>query len=723
MGTVTKYGREFEFDEDVPPDVQEKRILNWMQQNAKDELETEAPKAAKPGHNPKLATAVQALMMGNPLGMAANLFAPEAVRNRVGDTNFYRTLAQGALPAADEALAGVRSLFGDDYGTALSEERQGVKDYSDKVGPFEAGLTEMLGAVGAIPFGGAAVQGAAKLPVLGRGVQAMTRKAAASPWTAALLGGAATGAGAGFAAEEDDFTTRAGGAARFGALGAALGPLGYGAVRAAKGVGDLAKTDNAVANFLRSQIGNERKMLPNSPDFTRDAMQGLRRDMRQNQYLDTDPMAADLLPRTAEAVFQKSGPDVANLADNVLQRQHNRRIAPGLAKDTGQYGRVGDAMDMAWGPDMFKRADADIIAQRKAAADQMFEPAYRMNIRGSNIDNALENPYVRAAWPEALRFAAAERRAPGPTDATGNLRAYNTEFLHDLKKSMDDMIESAMKTDGGANKARIIRKSKNRLNRAIMDNNEPYKLAMQRYGDDSARLDALRKGREEVFVPGSVDKTGAMDADAIKAYLANPNIPQEHKDLFQTGAARALRELTLGSGSKKFSHNWADFINNPKGADSMEALLGNKINALSHGPTLNAWTLFQKKMAKESENYKNLISTGLGNSRTSVREAMKRELEGGDFNPGAVISAFVNPTAPSTWRESGRILLDKVDRTNAKVNKVADILGRKGKAGNKSSLDEIESLLRSYDRRRSDYSKLGAYAPYLAAYGYPAREQ
>jgi hypothetical protein len=734
MGTIKKYNREFEFDDETPADVQEKRILNWMKQNAATELESEKPEQPEgKKFNPKLAMAAQIALRGLP--GADMLSRLPGVQNRLGDVNLYRTLAQGALPVADEAVAGVRSFLpegmgGADYSTALGEERQGVKDYKDQYGPGEAMAIEALGGIGALPIGGALMQGAKGLPVAGRGITALSRWAAANPWKSAPLIGGVTGAATGFASGENDFGERASNAAGMALLGAGLGLGAHSAVQGVKGVGNWASKDNAVANFLRSQIGIQRNLDINNPNFTRDAMTGLRRDMKERQWLDTQPMAADLLPQTAESVFQKSGPDVANLADSVLKRQYNTAIDPKLAREAGQYGRVGDAMDMAWGRDMFKSTDEALLAARKQNADALFEPAYRMNIRGDLMDDALNDPYVRGAWKDAVKKAEAQRRAIGPTDALGNVSSYNTEFLHDLKRSMDDSITAAMKsTDGqGPNTARIIRESKERLNKAIMQNNEPYKRAMQQYGDDSTRLDALNKGRNEVFFSGSVDQTGAkprdvMDADAIRAYLSDPNIPQELKDLFQTGAARAYREKILGSDSGAFSHNWAKSIHKPKESGQVEALLDDKITALSHGPTINAWTLFQKKMAKESENYKNLINKGLGNSRTAVRESMKKDLEGGDFNPGAIVSAFVNPTAPSTWREHGRLLLDKFSKEGAKVNTVADILGRRGNAGNRSSLNDIERLLQGFDRREATYDRVSRAAPAAAAYVYPGREQ
>lgn len=718
MGTVTKHGREFQFDDETPADVQEKRILNWMKQNAASELEpekTEQPEGKKK-FNSKLAMAAQMALSGMP---GANLMSHlPGVKDRLGDVNLYRTLAQGALPVADEATAGVRSLLpeswgGADYTTALGEERQGVKDYANEHGPGEAMGIEALGAIGTLPIGGALMQGAKALPVAGRGIAAATRMAAANPWKAAPLIGGLTGAATGFASGEDGFEDRAKNAVGTGLLGAGLGTLAHAGVQGVKTLGNLG-ANNAVANYLRKRIAGEKNININDPNFTDTARQTLRGEMRDQQSAWTDPMLADLLPRTSEAVLQKPGAETNNLANNILNRQYNKGVDDVTARAKSQFGRVEDAMDGIWNKDTFKATDEALLAARKQNANALFEPAYQMNIRTPEIDDALDriktlNPNI---WQTAKKWADSERRAVGPIDATGSLRSYNTQFLHDIKRSMDEALGAEGRANPRFNDMPYVN-AKKALNDAMKDANEPYKRAMQQYGDDSDRLAALAKGRDEVFVPGSVDNVKAMDANAIKAYLNDPNIPQDAKDLFQTGAARALRQNVLASQSKKFSHNWADFINNPEIQDRVKALLDNK--------SIGAWDMFHNKLTKESQNYKNLVTGALGNSKTAARQELMKELEGP--NLGAVASAAVNPTAPSTLRNIGQFALDKLNRADMVSNKVAELLGRKGASGNRSSLRDLEALMRQFDRREGTFDRVSRAAPAAAAYVYPGREQ
>src|SRR4249919_3666518 len=162
MGKVTKYGRDFNFDDSVSEDTQNQRIQSWMQMHAPKELESGAAAAGTPApaptpapaaatssggssYSPTMGHIAQALMLTSPL--SALTYIP-GVKERLGDVNLYRTLAQGAIPFADEGIAKVRSWLpgGADYDTALAEERKGVKDYAEKHGELESMLLQGAGA-------------------------------------------------------------------------------------------------------------------------------------------------------------------------------------------------------------------------------------------------------------------------------------------------------------------------------------------------------------------------------------------------------------------------------------------------------------------------------------------------------------------------------------------------------------------------------------------------
>lgn len=733
--TLTKYGRDFEFDEGVPEDVQHKRVNTWMKQNAPDELQTTQPPAqpsGKKNFNPTLANIATGLGMLVP-GYGAAALDPD-IRQKLGDVNTYRTLAQGALPFADEATAGVRSLIPGQpsYGEALGQERQGVKDYGEAYGEGDKTMTELMGAgmgmVGTMGLG-PLLAGARGAPALGRVGQWLMK----NPLKGSVATGATAGGIAGFGSGEGGLGPRMESARDNATLGAILGPVATAGVKAGeKGLGYL-NTENRVADFLRRRIASERPAVansttlprtkaggvdPNAPGFVNEAMSDLRSDIgNQRNRLYTDPMLADVLPGATESVLQKRGPKTEELARTLRNRQYNTGVDEATAKAMGQRGRVESAFDLAFGPDNFKHTDTQLVDRMKGNAKQLFDPAYQHNLNSRDIDDALNKLHTldpamyTKIWNQSKRAMEAENKSIGGIDATGNLRSYNTEFLHNIKRHLDTEL-------GVANKAADYKfndvpylKAKTELNDAMKNQNGAYKIAMEQYGDDASLIDALKKGREEVFKGGSEDLGGGMKGESIKAHLNDPDVTPAQRDLFKLGAARALRENTLASGSKKFSHNWADFVNNPETEERMGALLTDK---------MGSWDLLRAQLKKESQNYKQ-YSGAVGNSRTSARDDMKREMAGMDV--GRIGAGIANPGAFGTAKAIIDAIKNKIDPGTILANKTAELLGRTGAKGNRSALNDIERLLRQQDARSASYGRSAVGAAPAAAYGWPYREE
>ena len=734
---VSRHGREFEFEDGTPEDVQNKRIENWMRKNAAAELESSSAPAAessaedKPQAGPKkkkynetLANVAGFLAQGLPgIGQLANT---EYGRERLGDVNFYRTLAQGALPFADEAIAGVRSVLPGqpDYSTALAEERQGLKDYGETHGEFDKIVTELGGTV----LGTAATMGAAPLMKGVQGAGKIGSWIASNPWKASALTGAGAGAVTGFGAGEGGLGPRLESARDNAAVGAALGTTLHAGVKGAEKLLGWANQDNRVADFLRRRLSSEREDLAtsqtlprtakgdldvNTPEFTQEAVKDIRGELKdQRNRLYTNPMLADLMPGTTEQVLLKRGPQTEQLARTMLKRQYDEAAPEVVAAGKSQRGRVEDAFDLAFGADTFKKTDEQLLETMRKNANQLFEPAYSKNIRNAEIDDALDrirtlDPNI---WKNAKKWADAERRSIGAIDVTGDLRSYNTQFLHDMKRSMDQALGAEKMANPKFNDVPYL-KAKTDLNNAMKAENPAYATAMSQYGDDASLLTALKRGREEAFPTGSVDVMGGMKGDDIKAFLNDPSITSSEKDLFRLGAARALRERTLASNAKKYTHNWADFASNPETESRMNALLTDK---------MGSWDLLRAQLKKESQNYKG-FSRAVGNSRTSARDEMQRELEG--FDAGRLAAGVTNPGAFGAIKSGVDAIMKKIDPGTRMANRVAGILGKTGAKGNRDALREVEQLLRAQDARRSFYDRLGNVAPAAGAYSWPYREE
>jgi hypothetical protein len=746
---VSRYGRDFEFDPGTSEEVQQRRIDAWMRANAPDELEaTPAPKPvlapmapgavpqrenavlpaeeAPAGDSPftykKIAPLVMQILGGaSPLGPLTRL---PGMQERFGDINTLRTAAQGAVPfaLADEGTALIRSLLGEDYTTALGEERQGLKDFEEKYGPGEAAAWSVAGAVPTI----AATMGAGAATQLPQ----VLPRVAAHPWIASLLTGAASGAGAGFGAGEGGFDERAENAKGAGLLGAALGPLSVAGVKGAERVGRLFNRDSATAKYLRQRLGTElgddlvqRGVRPapggaagvdvNDPNFPTQAGQLLRRRDREARALGVDPMLSDQLPLTTEAALLKPGADTQGLSERLWRRQFDFRD-PARGRQTGQAARVGDAFEENFGPNVFRKEEKQILKDRATAADPLFKAANTHNISGPEIEEALNSPLVKDAWKDALKFSQ-QAGHPIPNQIRGNVSSYNTGFLHQLKQALDDKIDANTDSITGRmnNKGQKYLTAKNKLNETIMKQNPDYKIAMEQYGDDSGRLGALKMGRDKIFL--SEDK-GGMSADQIRAYLADPSVSSAEKELFRTGAARALRAKVLEPTGKNYTHNWADFINKPGFHERMEALVDPQSTG-QFGP--QAWKKFQDRLNTEARNFAQ-FQRQTGNSRTAGRQELVKEIEASA--PGEAI-----PNAYSARSAVIKSILDhmrgspNVVGSGSVANRIASLLNTRTSRDTTASTRQIEQLLRGDMARANRFGTAELLAPHSVASGWPER--
>lgn len=731
MTDIERYGRTFSFDDGTSAEVQDARIRNWMQKNAPDELKQEKPSTinvespkVEPVTNETKASSKDSpalrflsnVLLG-PLGPLVGM--TESGRKAMGDVNSYRTFAQGVTPFSDEAIAGIRSLMGTPYDTALAEERKGLKDFGEDYGTLAQGALGLSGSLATLPVGGAALKAlpaGAKLAAL----------ASQYPLASAVLGGAATGATAGFGAGEGGLGNRLSNAGESAALGAALGAAAHAGVKGAERLGRFLSKDERLSDFFRQKIAAQKDLDIKSPTFNQDADRVLTNEVADQMHLRTDPVVADLLPDATESVIGKPTRGAKQLAKSLYERQFNEELArtnPALAREQSQSGRIGKAFDTAFGPDIFKLEDEALLAQRKANAQQGFAPAYSQNIRTQEIDDALNKLHILSPdiWLRAKKWADAEGRPVGAVDALGNLRSYNTQFLHDIKRSMDEVLGEQGRMNPRFNQV-PYNNAKSELNAAMMKANPEYEKAMKQYGEDSALIDALRKGREEVFAPGSIDKNGGMDSAAIRSYMADANIPQAQKDLFLVGAARDLRQRMLANQSKKYSHNWSDFINNPE--------LEDRIGALVNGRQLGGWDLFRSQLRQENRNYQNAAKAA-GNSATARRLAQDKDMEDTGAGPLAAMALMIAPKAPGPWRGVGRTVLEHISPVRKMQDQAATILSRKGydaatgQSGLTQSLDEIKALLDKSQSRRDFYKKLSQIAPLYAGanvYSSPRKE-
>jgi len=771
---VTRYGQEFTFDDDTDQKVIDRRIESWMKQNAPDKLPaspTPAPPAASStddGTNylPKsnLARIARIATAATPLGpLMAIPGVSEAVNSRLGDVNFYRTFGQGVIPLADEGVAKIRSLIpqswgGTDYDTALAAERQGVKDYADKHGNLESIALQGAGALATIPLtmgAGALLQGtrgglmaanlASKLPMAGRAAEF----AANSPKWAQLIkntaAGAGLGAAGGFAGGEGGVENRLENAG-YGAL------FGTGAGLATTGVGKLLEhgknvvlsKNNSVADYLRKRLQTDRSDaygLPNAvprrpngtidtthPDFANAAANDLKTalaEQRANaaisvpgpigpQQKGRDVMMADVLPGTTEAVSLKGGEDTANLAKDIVRRQYNKTLPEDLARDESQHGLVSNWFKRLMGDANFRGTEDQMLKHRAQEALTGFQPAYAQNVTSPEILDA----YRRASQlhPDvvgtARTWAQTQRGGPrqiGTFDADGNIIDLNVQHLHDIKRSLDLLAKTEPKFN-----TKNTFDIRNDLNEAIMNSSDPYKQAMRKYGEESQLIDALRKGREDVFGKGVNELDQGIGKQDIEAFLADPNISDAAKDMFRIGGQRALYQKLVGSDASKFQTNWADIMNKPN--------LAEKYKALVPPDKMGEWDQMRKEMMQLEERHSN-AARALAGSQTARRGEMSKEFD----DPSVlsdIVATVVNPSAPSTWRHWVGRLTDRGEASKATANAVAKLLAMKGERGNQDAVEAIREILSKSQRNKANWNTgINRTAKVLPYSGVPGSER
>jgi len=750
MGEVTRYGRKFNFDEGTSEKVQEQRIRSWMEVNAPDELKSGAttvaadkPAADKPApppdapasYNPKLAAIARVATGVTPFGpiLRALPSLGNAVDRRMGDVNFYRTIGQGVIPLADEGVAKVRSWMpgGPDYDTALEEERKGVRDYADKYGGVESALLQGAGALATIPLtmgAGAALQGtrgalmagqlASKIPMAGK----VATWAANNPRWAQLASntgaGAVLGGAGGFGAGEEGFANRAENAGLGAVLGGGTGAGVTAAGRLGEHVYNAVKGgDNSVANYLRNRLVSERDTFRGNPaidkirrpdgtidtshpDFANIAGDDLAKALETQRIRSMQPggrdvMAADVLPRTAEGTMLKGGEDTGNLGRDIIKRHYDKDLPQDAARDQSQYGQVGKWFERAFGGKKFRDIDDQLISKRSAEAEAMFQPSYQHRIINNEIDDAVQRIRVIApdVFEQAEKSARAARGGPRDTgfiDRHGEYRNYNTQFLHDIKRLLDKKVAGDITFD----KVTALH-AKDDLNKGMKLANPEYKAAMEKYGDTSDMIEALRKGKETVFGKEVHELDKGIGKQDIEAFLNDPNQSEAAKELFRIGGARALEQKLLGSDATKFSGNWADVLNNPNLEEKFQALI-----PPGSGVT---WQHMRNQLNQLSDRHK-MMANALGNSATAKRLEMSKELS----NPsilGDIVATAVNPSAPSTWRHWVSRLTNPEEHSRAVANKTAKILGQKGEAGNEAAVQQIRDLLRQSQLSQANWNR------------------
>lgn len=434
--------------------------------------------------------------------------------------------AQGlTMGFADEAMAGARSLGGDNYSDLVKAERESLRKYQEEH-PIKSTLAEVAGAaVPAVLTGGASL--APQVP------------ARLAPKLAQFLFGSspsiprAMGYGAGQGAITAAGTTEkplselpaemTRGAAQGSLFAGGLGVLGkyvvmpsFRALKTAMGFGD----DNKAADIVIARALQQDGKTPEQALATLQAVQ--RGEMT---LADVGEATANLLRRASQAPGQAR--DITKSA--LVQRE------------VGRVPRVSDDLrTLMSGSKDFYTDVQNLLDSRRASANALYQDAWS-NAPTFTPQNSRDLARLSnlPSFKEAMKVGQRRMEDQGIdiSKPQNVLRG-----LHETKLALDDLI--AAQTDSITRKVShqgvTYMDMRNRLVSEMEKLSPQYRQARLQYAGDSEMLDAMEKGKRVYQSPEMIMRREIAD------FSQNPSV----YDAYRAGIAQSMLErLRAGGGA------------------------------------------------------------------------------------------------------------------------------------------------------------------------------
>lgn len=418
-------------------------------------------------------------------------------------------IGQGAmLGFGDEAIAGVRSLAGADYDTALKEERAAVDRFRER-NPVMSTVGELAGGM-AIPGGivaNSARKGASALGTIARGAGA----------------GAGFATVAGYGSGEGGAINRASNAAAAAPYGAAFGAAIPAAVIGARAAAKPIATAVAPA-YVRARQGPEaaadlimaRRMRAagTNPSQVRADLKEGQRSARfssagRANLPETIADTSDDMQRLTGSVYRAGGEGAELIEDRLTRRQRGPEnlYAPRDGEPPGQLADIQDALERALevrSKDGSRATDRALMLQQRADANRLYGQAYQQS-----------DPFDLATPLQIARLRA--------EDYTGGLRrrldaarrlfarigygGSDTVKRYDAaKRQLDDMIDASYAQTPSGMKAttltRELKRLKDDLDAEVFGStsgtptrNLTYREARDAFGSAAENREAIEMGR------------------------------------------------------------------------------------------------------------------------------------------------------------------------------------------------------------------------------------
>lgn len=596
----------------------------------------------------------------------------ERVATYYGDAG--RAMLQGlTFGLGDEAIAKGRELLGgEDYETALGEERQRLEEMSPWIrypGEFSGGLgTAFLGGAGAV---GRAGQIASKIPA----------------WARAIGLGGAYGGFYGFGTGEEGLEERGKSAATgagFGAAGAAiLHPLmrgaQMGAGRVRQAFQERAQPRRAAGRVLREVFDEDQ--------ITKGAAYGRLKEKGGQATL------ADIGGRNvrgaAREVTSRPGPG-QNRAEQVLTKRaesEGRRVVSAVnrgVKIADYYGA-----EEAFLKDMETRA-APLYEKAYEANQSIMTPTLNRIIRGKVGRDAMKEAvelleiersggqasYLGAVDDEltaALRSARDVGKTPGLGRVQpGVIKGFSLRTWDTIKRGLDSLLDKPVyrnELTGRLNaKGRAVYRLKRtllrELDKATGGEKGAYARARAIYAGDAEALEALREGRRFM----------TKDPEAITRELAD--LSDTGRQAYRTGAARALKDVVDNTPEHINAAN--KIVSKARNRDRLKAIYSRE--DYEH---LERLLLSEREFGR----HKNYI---LGGSDTKPKFATEADILEKAAGAGALASGSDAGLMFAAMRRRIGQVLGQADKSKF-YNELSKMLMSRNRAENLRALDEIFS--------------------------------
>src|SRR3990167_3203301 len=434
-------------------------------------------------------------------------------------TSMVGGLARSALQGAafgfgDEATAAVKALprlmpggqkFGETYEREVGEERQALTGFREEHPALALG-TELATAVGTGLAGGAGLRAA--------GVGAKFLRGGGLMRTAAE--GAASGGLAGAGGAQGGVGERARGAGVGALLGGTAGV-------AAKVAGAMLGAGRSLASRSPATAG---RLLRRTMAADETAVPALRAAVQEAgekpvTLMDVGGRNLQGLARGAQSIQGSKAKNVIGDVLDTRQAGQRTRILEDLTEAAPELSR--DALDMA----------DEVIASRQAAAAPAYEKALAGEGDSPRIRELLSRPSMRRAVSAAEEIAEESGESLPVIPESGPISA---RTLHNLKMGLDRVVSGTRREPGI--QSTFLRERVGTMKELLdeMDSAIPgYREDRKSWAGDSAVLDAIKEGREQVW---------KMDPRILKRRLSE--MTESEAEAFSIGALDDIRQRIAG---------------------------------------------------------------------------------------------------------------------------------------------------------------------------------